>query len=234
MLEKDLLVTRNSHIGPLTVRSLDPLLDRAESLLSAGGRRFLGIAGPPGAGKSTLAHWAEAILRGRNTDGSPLVGQVPMDGFHLSNEVLAERGLQSRKGAPDTFDVDGYIDLLRSVRAEPDRDHYAPAYSRELHEPVAGAHRIPPSVRLVISEGNYLLGGVKGWEGVREIFDEVWFVAEDPAVTRERLIARQIAGGLPEAAAEEWVDRSDMANSRIVNARKDAADVIVDLAPGTF
>ncbi|MCW2883746.1 MAG: hypothetical protein QOE54_1417 [Streptosporangiaceae bacterium] len=225
---------RNHHDGPLIVRSLPPLLDRAEDLLSADGRHLLGIAGPPGAGKSTLAHWTETALRARHPEGPPLVGQVPMDGFHLRNAVLADRGLRHRKGAPDTFDVEAYLKLLRAVRAEPDRDHDAPAYSRRLHEPVAGAHRIPPTVRLVISEGNYLLGGAAGWEDVRDVFDEVWFLAEDPAVTRERLIARQLAGGLSPEAAQEWVDRSDMANTEIVNARKDTADVIIEVAPGTF
>lgn len=227
-------MTWNGREEPLVVRALTPLLDRAEGLLSAGQRRLLGIAGPPGAGKSTLAHWAETTLRERHPEGSPLIAQVPMDGFHLSNAVLADRGLSHRKGAPETFDVAGYLGLLRAIRAEPYRDHAAPAYSRELHEPVPGAHRIPPSVRLVISEGNYLLGGVEGWAGVREVFDEVWFLTEDPEVTRERLIARQLAGGLSPEAAQEWVDRSDMANTKVVNARKDTADVIVDLAPGTF
>jgi pantothenate kinase len=225
---------RNDHDGPLIVRSLPPLLDRAESLLSAGGRHLLGIAGPPGAGKSTLAQWVETALSARHPDGSALVGQVPMDGFHLSNATLADRGLRHRKGAPDTFDVEGYLKLLQAVRTEPDRAHDAPAYSRVLHEPVPGAHRIPPTARLIISEGNYLLGGLPGWEDVRKIFDEVWFLAEDPTVTRERLIARQLAGGLSPDAAREWVDRSDMANTEVVNARKDTADVIIELPPGTF
>jgi pantothenate kinase len=227
-------MSRNDHDGPPIVRSLPLLLERAESLLSGDGRRLLGIAGPPGAGKSTLAHWVETSLRARHPGGPVLVGQVPMDGFHLSNATLAARGLSDRKGAPDTFDVEGYRRLLLAVRTAPDRTHGAPAYSRVLHEPVADAHRIRPSVRLVISEGNYLLGGAAGWQDVREIFDEVWFLAEDPAVTHERLIARQLAGGRSPEAAREWVDRSDMANTEVVNARRDTADLIVELAPGTF
>ena len=126
------------------------LLQRAAALVATGTRRLLGITGPPGAGKSTLAADLVAGLYGR----AALVG---MDGFHLDDAVLGDLGRRDRKGAPDTFDVDGYVHLLRRLRAAQDPVVYAPVFRRELETSAAGALAVPSHVPLVVTEGNYLL-----------------------------------------------------------------------------
>lgn len=210
------------------------LLERVEHLLNGRRRTMLGIVGPPGAGKSTIAGWLESAVNARHGTDPLLVAQVPMDGFHLSNARLAELGRADRKGAPDTFDVEGYAALLACVRDGGDKVLRAPSFSRVLEEPVPGTHVIPPSVRLVISEGNYLLLEEGGWAKVGAVLDETWFVTVDPAVVRERLIRRQRAGGRSAAAAVDWVERSDLANLRAVNRSSTRADVLVRIAGGVF
>jgi len=118
-------------------------------------RALLGIAGPPGAGKSTLAEGlVEAIAAVQTADW---VAHVPMDGFHLADVQLERLGARDRKGAPDTFDVDGYAHLLRRLLEHPDQPSYAPGFERILEQPIAAAVVVPPSARLVVTEGNYLL-----------------------------------------------------------------------------
>jgi pantothenate kinase len=210
------------------VRNRDQLLERIIPRLDGTERVLLGIAGPPGAGKSTLASWLEASVNERFGADPLLVAQVPMDGFHLTNVELEKRGLGDRKGAPETFDQHGFADLLCRAR-DAGTEILAPAYSRELHDPVPGAHRIPSSVRLIICEGNYLLLPNDGWHRVTECLDEVWFLRVDWKVTRQRLVDRQIAGGRTPMAAASWVDGNDRHNTDLVNANAERASVIVDL-----
>ncbi|MFJ6723264.1 nucleoside/nucleotide kinase family protein, partial [Streptomyces sp. NPDC091259] len=133
---------------------------RARALAAAGGRRILGIAGAPGAGKSTLA--AELV----RALGPGLAVVVPMDGFHLAQAELERLGRADRKGAPDTFDAAGYVALLARLRERAAAAVYAPTFDRALEEPVAGSIRVGPHVPLVITEGNYLLHGAGAWAGV--------------------------------------------------------------------
>ncbi|GAA2974753.1 nucleoside/nucleotide kinase family protein [Streptomyces drozdowiczii] len=200
---------------------ISDLTARARSLAEAGGRRVLGIAGPPGAGKSTLA--------GRITDAlGPLAVLVPMDGFHLAQAELERLGRAGRKGAPDTFDAAGYVALLRRLRApEPGTVVYAPAFDRSLEEPVAGAVPVPPEVPLVVTEGNYLLYGEGPWAPVRGLLDEAWYLEPDDAVRVPRLVERHVRYGKRRADAERWVARSDEANARLVAAFRDRADLVV-------
>ncbi|KND37485.1 pantothenate kinase [Streptomyces europaeiscabiei] len=199
------------------------LTDRARALADTGGRCVLGIAGPPGAGKSTLAEQLVTALDGR-------AALVPMDGFHLAAAELERLGRADRKGAPDTFDAAGYTALLRRLRA-PDPVHavYAPAFDRSLEEPVAGSLPVPPGVPLVVTEGNYLLLDDGPWAPVRGLLDEVWFLELDPEVRVRRLVDRHVRHGRPRHRAEEWVTRSDEANARLVGRGRDRADLIVRL-----
>jgi pantothenate kinase len=186
-------------------------------------RRLLGIAGSPGAGKSTLARWYVA-----RTGASAV--QVPMDGFHLADVALESLGLRDRKGAPETFDAWGYAALLARLRAEPTHTVWAPAFERDLEQPLAGAVPVPPETGLVVTEGNYLLLDRPEWRAVRAQLDEVWFVHADDAVRRARLVARHVAFGKTPAAARAWVTRVDEPNARLVAEGGARADRVLDLS----
>ncbi|MET9952004.1 nucleoside/nucleotide kinase family protein [Streptomyces sp. NPDC006339] len=191
---------------------------------AGGQRRVLGIAGPPGAGKSTLAERLADRLDG-------LAVLVPMDGFHLAQAELERLGRADRKGAPDTFDAAGYAALLARLRApEPGVTVYAPAFDRALEEPVAGSIPVPPDVPLVITEGNYLLHDEGPWAAVRPLLDEVWYLDLDDRHRVPRLVARHVHFGKAPAHAERWVTDSDEANARVVARGRDRADLVVRMS----
>lgn len=189
------------------------LLDAARA---DGRRRMLGIAGGPGAGKSTLA----ASLAG------PEVAVVGMDGWHLANSALDRLGRRERKGAPDTFDGAGYVAFLDRVRSRA-TTVWAPEFRREIEEPIAGALEVPPAALVVVTEGNYLLVDEPPWDRIRALLDEVWFVAPDEDVRRARLIARHEHHGRSHAEAVARADGSDAANARFVAATAHRADVVI-------
>ncbi|MFD7839448.1 nucleoside/nucleotide kinase family protein [Streptomyces sp. NPDC059761] len=198
------------------------LEERARALAASGERRILGIAGPPGAGKSTLAaRLAQAL-------GPERAVVVPMDGFHLAHAELERLGRADRKGAPDTFDAAGYAALLARLRTPAAAAVYAPAFDRSLEEPVAGSIPVDPAVRLVITEGNYLLYEAGEWAAVRALLDEVWFLALDDTLRVRRLVDRHVRHGKAPARAEEWVARSDEANARLIAAGRTRADLVVE------
>ncbi|MET8570792.1 nucleoside/nucleotide kinase family protein [Streptomyces sp. NPDC004783] len=207
---------------PLT---FDDLLLRARSLPRDGRRAILGIAGSPGAGKSTLA---EALVRELNGTGGAWAAHVPMDGFHLADAELERLGRRDRKGAPDTFDAAGYAALLRRLREEGDGDTvYAPGFERVLEQPLAGALPVPPEARLVVTEGNYLLLDTGAWARVRSCLDEVWFCEVPEEERVRRLVARHEEFGKSHEDAVAWVLRTDQRNADLVAATGRHADLVV-------
>lgn len=200
---------------------LDRLAERARALAAGGRRRVLGIAGPPGAGKSTLA--ARLVAR---LGGSAVL--VPMDGFHLAQAELERLGRAGRKGAPDTFDAAGYTALLVRLRAaEPGTTVYAPAFDRSIEEPVAGAIAVPPEIPLVITEGNYLLHDEGPWSAVLPLLDEAWYLHLDDRRRVPRLVARHVRFGKDEEQARRWVADSDEVNARLVARGRGRAHLVV-------
>ncbi|MFB7279193.1 nucleoside/nucleotide kinase family protein [Streptomyces hydrogenans] len=207
----------------MDAQGFEGLVGRARELARGGRRRVLGVAGPPGAGKSTLA--ARLVER---LDGAAVL--VPMDGFHLAGAELARLGRADRKGAPDTFDAAGYAALLARLRApEPGTVVYAPAFDRALEEPLAGAIPVPPGTPLVVTEGNYLLHDADGWAAVRPLLDEVWYLDLPDRLRVPRLVARHVAFGRARPEAEAWVARSDEANARLIARNRDRADRVVNM-----
>ncbi len=205
----------------MIVLSFTAAIDRALALADRG-RTILGIAGCPGAGKSTVS----AAITGQ----VPSSVVVPMDGFHLLNDELVRLGRRDRKGAPDTFDVGGYVELLDRIRRQgPGEIVTAPRYDRAASAPVADAIAVDSDVRLVVTEGNYLLLDELPWFHVRQLLDEVWFVDIGDAVRVPRLIRRHIEFGKSADEAREWVMRSDEANAALVAASRSRADVVVRL-----
>jgi pantothenate kinase len=197
------------------------LAARVDRLLATGRRTLLGIAGAPGAGKSTLAAQVVAAY-------PEVAVVVPMDGFHLAQTELERLGLADRKGAPDTFDAAGFVALLRRLRdPHPDEVVYAPEYRRDLRNGVAGAIRVPPDVPLVVTEGNYLLLDAHGFAPVAGLLDEAWFVAPDDDLRLARLVARHEAFGKPADAAHAWAHGPDERNARLIAATAPRADVVV-------
>lgn len=203
--------------------SLDDLVARARDLADAGPRQLLGIAGAPGAGKSGLA---ERIV----AEVGPLARLVPMDGFHLAQAELLRLGREGRKGAPDTFDVNGFVSMLRRLRRLEPTSVWAPVFRRDLEEPVAGAIEVPPEVRLVVTEGNYLLLREEPWEEVRTLVHEVWFLDLDAELRVRRLTARHEAYGKTPEQARAWALGSDEVNAARVAGTAEHADLVVRLA----
>lgn len=172
-------------------------------------RFIVGIAGPPGSGKSTIAARLSAEL------AAPI---APMDGYHLPNAVLDERGLRSVKGSPDTFDVDAFTSMLRAMR-EP-RSVALPDFDRDVDEPRPGRIRVPADAPIVIVEGNYLLV----WPEVADLIDAIGHVVVSRELRVSRLIARHVEFGKSPADAHDFVHGSDERNAALIDAARHRAD----------
>ncbi|WP_061962481.1 hypothetical protein [Demequina flava] len=181
---------------------------------------ILGLAGPPGSGKTTLA-WALTAQWGPGT------ATIPVDGFHLPNATLEERGLADRKGAPDTYDVPALIKFLEALRDPKRGDLTAPDYSRELHEPVADAIEIPAAITTVILEGNYLGLNRAPWNEVRPLLDLLWYIDQPWPVTSKRLIARRVETGRDVTEARKWVESVDRDNDALVRSKTRSVDRVI-------
>ena len=199
--------------------TVDELAHLIRAKATGPGRFITGLAGPPGAGKSTLAAaLVTAVGQGARA--------VPMDGFHYDDAVLNARGLRSRKGAPETFDTAGFIHLVRRLRTE--EEVAIPIFDRSQELSRAAADVVTAQDRLLVVEGNYLLLDKPPWPNLAPLFDlTVWIDVPEAELDR-RLVARWDHYGRDPVEARAWIDGNDMPNIRRVMRGSRAADVVID------
>ena len=181
-------------------------------------RFIVAVAGPPGAGKSTIAdQLVAAIGLGARV--------VPMDGFHYDNAVLDRLGLRARKGAPETFDALGFVHLMQRLRAG--GDAAIPVFDRETDLARAGADLVTGADKYLIVEGNYLLLDEAPWNGLAPLFDLTVFIDVPEAELDRRLLDRWHHFGKTATEARHWIDSNDMPNIRRVTTGSRRADIVI-------
>jgi sulfofructose kinase len=205
--------------------SLAESIKRAAQNNNRGSRYLLGIVGPPASGKSTLAKTLAEILSNHLQSAKCIC--IPMDGFHKTNAELVENDLLSVKGAPNTFDVEDFIQLLSKLRNDLENVIYAPKYDRALHDPLPNALQVNPDHRIVLVEGNYLLLDIDPWRQCKSYLDDVWYVDLPLSRIRSRLIKRHRDGGKSLDQAHAKVETSDIPNVRIIESSKTFATKII-------
>ena len=193
------------------------LLSRISVLKPKGRRTLLAIAGPPGAGKSTLAETLVSAL-------GETAALVPMDGFHIDNRILERRGLLTRKGAPETFDSSGFLAMVR--RLAEDDEVYIPTFDRTKDIAVAGADVVGQEQSIAVVEGNYLLLGIAPWRGLGDLWDFSVFLDVPMEVLRQRLVQRWRDQGLDSGSAVRRAEVNDLPNARLVRNWSAAADSV--------
>ncbi len=185
-------------------------------------RFLMAIAGPPGAGKSTMAERLVEDLRSRGESAEIL----PMDGFHMDDGVLRQKGLLERKGAPATFDVRGFLDILKAVR-QAEEEILVPVFDRTREIAIAAARAIPVSVRFVIVEGNYLLLDRSPWTPLAGKFDLTIMIAPPVATLEKRLMDRWLSLGFDETSARRKTEGNDLKNGELVLRHSRPADILL-------
>jgi len=209
---------------PIIIKTIEDALKRLKSLNEGTNERIIiGIVGKPGAGKSTLTSF---LLENLVAEKAVL---VPMDGYHLSNKLLAEYEKADRKGAFDTFDARGYSELLKRIKFDLTSDIYFPIFHREIEESIVAEGVVLKDCKVVLTEGNYLLLDKNGWQDVKSLLTESWYIQVDDDLRRERLMARSIRYGRTPEIAYKWTHGSDEVNAKVVETTMNNADVVLAL-----
>ena len=197
------------------------LLDLSNHILKlseANERLIVAIAGSPGSGKSTLVSNLQKLL-----DGSFV---VPMDGFHLDNQVLSVHSMLDRKGSAASFDSVGYYELLKRIRHSGEVV-YAPVFDRDADLSKAGAIEIPKDAKIILTEGNYLLLDQTPWNQLAPLFDLTVFLDIDESILRERLVKRWLEQGLSNNDAVKRAESNDLINAKQVSQYSRTADIVL-------
>ncbi len=211
--------------SPLLEQAVQRLVARSVSSTT---RWIVGLAGAPGAGKSTLASRLVEVVNAR-TAPNTLVA-LGMDGFHFSKAELNHfpnpTEAFARRGAPWTFDTTAMQQRLQLLRSAAGRTDVSwPGFEHALGDPVEGTYTVPASTHLVLVEGLYLLHQADGWAAISQLFDERWYLDTPLEIALERLALRHMqAWGITREQAEHRIATSDGHNAKLVSESARFAD----------
>ena len=191
-------------------KDLKALADRILSTPFSGRRRLVAVAGAPASGKSTLAQDLAAQL----TSSGHKAQVVPMDGFHLDNSLLIDMGLFARKGAPASFDAEGFVRLVQALRSE--ARVYYPLFDRARDLSIAGAGFADETCQTAVVEGNYLLLRADPWSQLADLWDHSIYIDVPLPELETRLVRRWLKHGLSTSAAFERAQKNDLPNAACV------------------
>lgn len=212
--------------GTTLIKDVQHVCAQIEPRLNSQSKLVVGIAGPPASGKSTLAEAVVAHLNKASGEASDIAILVPMDGYHLDNGLLETRGLLARKGAPETFNATGFCNDVAQIKTA-NSDAYFPCFDRSRDIAIANAIYVPPEVKVVVVEGNYLLLKNKPWVGLKDLFAVTVFLSPGLEVLKERLQRRWIDHGLSVDLANERTTENDLPNAELVLQQSAFADIVL-------
>lgn len=191
-------------------------------------RTIIAIAGPPASGKTTLTEAVVEHLNKRAESAPSLKASVlPMDGFHLGNDVLDELGLRHRKGAVETFDETAFCTALSDLSQSQD-ERLLPGFDRSQDRVVPGKIQVEASTRIIVTEGNYLLLNRSPWREARDLYAATVFVTAPLDVLKMRLIERWLDQGLSAQEAQSKVMNNDLPNAAMVLIQSQHADLVIE------
>ena len=118
---------------------------------------IIGIAGSVAVGKSTTARLLKALLS--RWENHPKVELVTTDGFLYPNEILEEKGLMSKKGFPESYDIKALVNFVSDVKACK-RNVIAPVYSHITYNITKEVKEVDLPDVLIIEGLNVLQSGM--------------------------------------------------------------------------
>ena len=188
------------------------LLDNLKNDLK--NRYFIALSGPPASGKSTISEKLVKDLTLKGHNSSILL----MDGFHYDDQILKQTSLLLKKGAPETFDVMGFLNFL--FRLQNENEVAIPIFDRSLELSRSSAVIISKETRVVIVEGNYILLRTHPWRELHKFFNSTIMINTKHEILEKRLIERWRSFNIPEEEIKQKVFENDLPNG--VNVYKNS------------
>ncbi len=192
------------------------LLDNLKNDLK--NRYFIALSGPPASGKSTISEKLVKDLTQKGHNSSIL----QMDGFHYDDQILKQKSLLLKKGAPETFDVMGFLNFL--FRLQNENEVAIPIFDRSLELSRSSAVIISKETRVVIVEGNYILLKTHPWRELHKFFNSTIMINTKHEILEKRLIERWRSFNIPEEEIKQKVFENDLPNGENVYKNSIHAD----------